>query len=152
MTENQFEKFSLAIGRIYRYWHEIASNELKPFKLRGMHALYLALLYNHPEGLSKVDICKKLRKDKAEVTRMIEILSENKLVKKYGLYRGKYKLTAKGRKTAVIVLEKANNAVKLVSKNLTEDDIDSFYKVLNIIVENLNGLSEAALEKQEPIL
>ncbi len=152
MTENQFEKFSLAIGRIYRYWHEIAANELKPYKLKGTHALYLTLLYNHPEGISKVGICKELRKDKADVTRMIDILSENKLVKKYGQYRGKYILTAKGRKTAVIVLNKANKAVELVSKNLNEKDIDSFYATLNIIVENLNQISDVALEKQEPIL
>ena len=42
---DRFEKFSLAISEISRYWHKIAAEELKPYELKSTHAIYLTTMY-----------------------------------------------------------------------------------------------------------
>ena len=44
---DRFEKFSLAISEISRYWHKIAAEELKPYELKSTHAIYLTTMYRY---------------------------------------------------------------------------------------------------------
>ena len=46
---DRFEKFSLAISEISRYWHKIAAEELKPYELKSTHAIYLTTMYRYPD-------------------------------------------------------------------------------------------------------
>ena len=48
---DRFEKFSLAISEISRYWHKIAAEELKPYELKSTHAVYLTTMYRYPDGV-----------------------------------------------------------------------------------------------------
>ena len=49
---DRFERFSLAIFEISRYWHKLAAEELTKYGLKGPHATYLTVIYKYPEGIT----------------------------------------------------------------------------------------------------
>ena len=49
---NRFERFSLAISEIYRYWHKIAADEMEKYGLKGPYAVYLTAMYRYKDGIT----------------------------------------------------------------------------------------------------
>ena len=45
---DRFERFSLAISEINRYWHRLTTQEMEPYGLKGAHCMYLLALARHP--------------------------------------------------------------------------------------------------------
>ena len=121
MTD-RFEKFSLAILEISRYWHKIASEEMEKQGLKGPHSVYLLTMYRFPDGVTASQFCELSGKDKSDVSRMMSIMEKNGLVTKEGvnrnLYGGLFKLTEKGRAVAKQVSKRASLAVELAGKDL----------------------------------
>ena len=149
---DRFEKFSLAIAEIYKCWHQIAANELAKFGLKGPHVVYLVAFHNHKEGLTMVQLCELLNKDKSDVSRMVAILEKEQVVKKLGNYRANYVLTEKGLEIASIVVRKAENAVSLAGSSLSDREREIFYKSLFSIADNLKKLSMKGIIKDESVL
>ena len=141
---DRFEKFSLAISEISRYWHKLAAEELSKYGLKGSHATYLTAMYKYPEGLTVPQLCEVCGKDKSDASRMISILEEKGLVKKQvvggSLYRGKLQLTDEGKIAAEQVCRRASRAVELAGKDLGESERDIFYRALESITVNLREL------------
>lgn len=146
---DRFEKFSLAIAEISRYWHKIASEELSKYALKASHANYLITLYRHPEGLTAPKLAELCDKDKADVSRMMSILEAKGLVIKDGLsanrYRGSLRLTAEGRAVAEELSQRAELAVELAGKGLSEESRTIFYESLETITNNLRKISQEGL-------
>lgn len=146
---DRFERFSVAISEISRYWHKLATEEMAKYGLKGSHAMYLTTMYRHDEGLTAPQLCELCGKDKADVSRMMTIMEIKGLVTKQGdnrkLYRGRLKLTEEGRRAAEHVCERARVAVECGGKGLTEDNRNIFYEVLETIAGNLRELSRAGL-------
>ena len=80
---DRFERFSLALSELFRYWHRIASDELEPYGLKGTHATYLTAMYRHPQGLSATQLCEECGKDKADVSRMLSILEKKGFIRRH---------------------------------------------------------------------
>lgn len=141
---DRFEKFSLAISEISRYWHKLAAEELSKYGLKGSHATYLTAMYKYPEGLTVPQLCEVCGRDKSDASRMISILEEKGLVKKQvvggSLYRGKLQLTDEGKIAAEQVCRRASRAVELAGKDLGESERDIFYRALESITVNLREL------------
>ena len=101
---DRFERFSLAISEISRYWHKLAAEELTQYGLKGPHATYLTTMYQYPEGITVPQLCEVCGKDKSDASRMISILEQKGLVTKQvvdgSLYRGKLRLTEEGKLAA----------------------------------------------------
>ena len=76
----RFEIFTLALSEILSSWNKIASDELKPYGLKGSYVVYLIALYKATEGLTSVNLCEMCNKDKAEVSRAIKSLEEKGFV------------------------------------------------------------------------
>ena len=112
----RFERFSLAISEIWRYWHKLTGEEMEKYGLKGTHSVYLITMYRYPEGITAPQICELCGKDKADVSRMMSIMEQKGLVLKEGinqnLYRGVFKLTEAGRKAAEYVKSRAALAVE----------------------------------------
>ncbi len=146
---DRFERFSVAISEISRYWHKLATEEMAKYGLKGSHAMYLTTMYRHDEGLTAPQLCELCGKDKADVSRMMTIMGNKGLVTKQGdnrnLYRGLLKLTAEGRRAAEHVCERARVAVECAGKGLTDANRHIFYEVLETIADNLRELSRAGL-------
>ena len=64
---DRFERFSLAISEINRYWHRLTTQEMEPYGLKGAHCMYLLALARHPEGITAPRLCEACDKDKADV-------------------------------------------------------------------------------------
>ena len=146
---DRFEKFSLAISEISRYWHKLAAEELSKYGLKGSHATYLTVMYKYPEGLTVPQLCEVCGRDKSDASRMISILEEKGLVKKQvvggSLYRGKLQLTDEGKIAAEQVCRRASRAVELAGKDLGESERDIFYRALESITANLRELCKEGI-------
>ncbi|MBQ8266877.1 MAG: winged helix-turn-helix transcriptional regulator [Clostridia bacterium] len=146
---DRFERFSLAISEISRYWHKLASEELTKYGLKGPHATYLTAMYKYPDGITVPQLCEVCGKDKSDASRMISILEEKGLVKKQvvdgSLYRGLLMLTDEGKLAAEHVCNRASRAVEVAGKDLTDEMRDVFYKALDSITANLRTLSKEGI-------
>jgi len=93
----RFERFSLALFEISRYWHKLAAEEMARHGLRASHATYLTALLRCEEGLTAPELGRLCGRDKSDVSRTVAILQEKGFVTKEGvnqsLYRGLLKLT-----------------------------------------------------------
>lgn len=150
---DRFERFSLAISEISRYWHKLASEEMEKYGLKGPHAIYLTTLYRFPEGITAPQLCELCGKDKSDVSRMMSIMEKKGLVKKHSvnqnLYRGILKLTDEGRVAAEHVRERARLAVKIAGEGLDDDKRQIFYDTLELICNNLKELSREGLPQNQ---
>ena len=146
---DRFERFSLAISEISRYWHKLAAEELTKYGLKGPHATYLTTMYQYPEGITVPQLCEVCGKDKSDASRMISILEQKGLVTKQvvdgSLYRGKLRLTEEGKLAAEQVSQRASRAVEVAGKGLTDAERDSFYKSLDSITANLRELCKEGI-------
>ena len=144
MMIDRFERFSLAISEISRYWHKLAAEELAKYGLKGPHATYLTAIYKYPEGITVPQLCEVCGKDKSDASRMISILEEKGLVTKQvvggSLYRGKLQLTDEGKIAAEHVSQRASRAVEVAGKDLTDAEREVFYQSLDSITANLREL------------
>lgn len=142
--EGRFERFSLAITEISRYWRRLATEEMEKYGLKGPHATYLTNIYRFEKGVTVPQLCEISGKDKSDASRMIAILEEKGFVEKQlvggSLYRGVLVLTEKGREAAMQVSQRASRAVEMAGKDLTEENRAIFYAALESIVANLRQM------------
>ena len=146
---DRFERFSLAISEISRYWHKIATEELRKYHLKSSHAIYLTTMYHFQDGMTAPNLAKLCGKDKADVSRMMSIMENKGLITKEGNrpneYRGILKLTEQGISVASQITKRAELAVEQAGKGLTEEKREIFYECLETIAGNLRRISEEGL-------
>lgn len=146
---DRFSRFSYAISEISRHWHRLTADEMAKYGLKGTHSIYLLTLYGHPEGLTAPKLCEICDRDKADVSRMMAIMEEKGLVCKEcsgkSKYRGVFRLTDFGVQAAEHVKNRANLAVSLAGKDLTDENREIFYASMESILKNLRQLSKDGL-------
>ncbi|MBQ8815506.1 MAG: winged helix-turn-helix transcriptional regulator [Lachnospiraceae bacterium] len=149
---NRFERFTFAMSKISKCWHKLTTDEMAKYGLKGPHSVYLIAMYRHEDGITAPQLCDICGKDKADVSRMMSIMEKKGLVTKEGSnqnrYGGVWKLTPEGKAAAEYVRERARLAVELGGKGLTEEDRAAFYRAMELIVSNLQKMSEEGLPPQ----
>ena len=148
----RFERFSLAIFEISRYWHKLTAEEMAVYGLKGTHAIYLTTMYRCEDGVPGPQLCELCGRDKSDVSRTIAILQEKGFLTKEGvnksLYRGLLKLTEQGRAAAEQVTRRASLAVELAGGDLGEEARTCFYKALGSITAHLREISSEGLPQE----
>ena len=142
---NRFEHFSLAISEINRYWHKIATEELERYGLKGAHSTYLTAMARYENGITAPQLCELCGKDKADVSRMMNILMKKGLAVKEGGYNGLFLLTETGKEAAEQVCRRAALAVELAGQDLSEENRAIFHNALDSIAEHLRQISQDGL-------
>ena len=145
---NRFEKFSFAISEIHRFWHKIASDEMKKLGLKGPHVVYLVALKRFSNGVTAAELSEICGRDKSDVSRAIMAMQEKGLVKKYdnlNSYRAKLILTPQGEAAAAHISKRAGLAVEMGGKGLSDEERKTFYYALELIASNLNTISKDGL-------
>ncbi len=146
---DRFERFSIAVFEIFRYWHKIAGDEMKKYGLKGAHATYLTTMQRFKDGISATQLGELCAKDKADVSRMLSIMEKKGLVTRENtgrsLYRALLKLTDEGKAVAEHVQERARVAVESAGKGISEEERAVFYNALETIAANLQALSKEGL-------
>lgn len=148
---DRFERFSIAISEISRYWHKIAADELEKYGLKGPHSIYLTALYQFEDGVTAARLAELCGRDKSDVSRMMTIMEQRGLVTRCGTnnYRAQLQLTEKGREAAEHIRSRAATAVALAGKDLSDEARAVFYEALGSIAENLRVLSRDGLPSDE---
>lgn len=146
---DRFERFSLGISEISKYWHKLAADEMEKYGLKGNHSVYLITMDKYPEGLTASELCRLCSRDKADVSRMMSIMEKNGLVSKDGAsngsYKGTFRLTSQGKKAVDCVRERINLAVYHAGKGVSDEKREIFYEALDSFAVNLKKLSEEGL-------
>lgn len=148
---DRFEMFSLNIFQITHYWNVLASEEMKPFGIKGISVLYLLALYHNKEGMTAAQLAQQCYRDKADVSRTISQFREKGLVEQLEnqRYRARLVLTPKGEAVAAHLEGRAELALSLASVDLSEEEKASFASSLTIIANTLRKMSEDGLPKKE---
>ena len=141
----RFEVFTLALSEMTSSWNKIASEELKPYGLKGSCIVYLIALYKISDGLTAANLCEMCNRDKAEVSRAIKSLESKGFVVRQNTtvsgYRAKITLTDEGKKITAELREKIKLVVEEGGKGLTDEQREIFYDVLSKISCNLKSIA-----------
>lgn len=150
---DRFERFVLSISEIYHCWHKIAAAEMENYGLRGPHVVYLTTMYNHPEGLTASQLCTLCCRDKADVSRVTAAMEKQGLIARdmssQNVYRSRLVLTEAGRTAAEHARKRAAVAVERAGRGLTDEQRATFYHSLDLILSNLQAISEDGLPMGE---
>lgn len=146
---DRFERFSFAISEISRCWHRIAGDVMGSHGLKGPYAVYFTALYRYPEGITAAQLGEICSRDKADVSRAMQMMEQQGLIEKQAgdkkAYRALLKLTDAGMKLAQTINQKAVLAVETASKGLAPEKRAVFYEALELITTNLQQLSKNGL-------
>ncbi len=144
---DRFEHFITNITEIDLYWHRIAAAAMSEYSLKGNYAIYFTRLSNCKEGCTAAELTQTTGKDKADVSRDINLLIKKGLVKRTTVsgnaYRAKLSLTAEGEDLARKVKGKVAQAVSVVGFTAEDEERETFYKMLDEVTEKLRQLSES---------
>lgn len=145
----RFEIFTLGLSELTSSWNRIATEELKPFGLKGTYVVYLIALYKHTEGLTAANLSELCNRDKAEVSRAIKALELKNFVVRNNEtangYRAKITLTQEGYQATKAIRERVKLAVEKGGEGLSDEQRENFYDAFEIIVTNLKRISEKGL-------
>lgn len=150
---DRFERFSLAIGEVYRLWHKVSADEMEKYGLKGPHAIYLTTMLRHKDGITATQLCEICGKDKADVSRAMAMMVKKGMVAKesadQSTYRGLLKLTPEGEKAAKLVQRRVCLAAEFAGKELTQEKRAVFYEALELIVTNLREMCKTGIPQTE---
>lgn len=147
----KYERFSLSVSRICQDIQKIERLRMEQLGLRGPHAQTLLALHRYPEGVTAVQLCDICLKDKASISRSIAELEEKGMVcrvRNHGsAYRARLKLTPEGIAAAEAVSRQAVEAVEQAGVGLEDSQREVFYRVLDLIAENLHEICRNGQKK-----
>ena len=141
----RFEEFTSNISQAYKYIIKIKSHEMTEFGLKAANVMCLFFLGKHPQGLTATELCACCMEDKAGVSKSLALLKEKGFViqedsgKKY---KSKYFITEVGREVYKKLSVVIGSVVEKVGFGLTDEERNTFYKALGIIVGNLCSLCD----------
>lgn len=140
---SRYSKFTTLISNINRAINHIKSEEMQQFGLKSFHVSCLYYIYKFVDGLTASELCSLCEEDKGAISRSIELLVNKGFVMYQNddnkkKYRVKLLLTDKGKEVAERVNQITENAVQIGSKGLSEQERETLYKCLDIILNNLN--------------
>ena len=146
MTE-RFETFVNTINQLYRSIQKLKGQEMADFGLKGTHVMCLFQLQKHPDGLTSANLATLCEEDKAAISRALQELSAKGLIhipEKQGQrrYRTMITLTDEGIAITKRMQEKICHAVNIGAQGFTQEERETFYRVLLTISKNLHDASE----------
>ena len=145
---DRFAKFVAGISCISRCIQKIERDVMVHYGLKGPHAQYLIAMSRYPDGVTATQLSSLCEKDKAAVSRAVSELEKNGLIHRAGegnSYRAMLTLTVQGKKAADQLIRQAEIAVEQAGLGLTDDARATFYSAFNLIVSDLQRISEDGL-------
>lgn len=139
---NRFESFTGSILELSRYVQKIKELEMKPLGLKAGHVMCLYNLGKSPQGLTVTELAEVCREDKAAMSRCVAELLKRGLVggdfpENKRSYRTKLTLTPQGQALTQEVYQRIDRAVIGGGEGLSQQQRETLYTALNIIIENL---------------
>ena len=141
MEQDRFDEFYYHASCALKSIQKLKNKAMIPIGLASAHTMCLRHLYAAPDGLTRTRLVHLCDIDKAQVSRIINELcargyvieTEDESIN----YKKRLKLTPMGKDIAeeINVLVLRDNTY--VSKDFTEEEITTFYRVFDVICERL---------------
>ncbi|MCR5369836.1 MAG: MarR family transcriptional regulator [Clostridium sp.] len=141
---DRFERFTLSVFTITRYWNKIAAEEMGKHGLKGAYALYLVMLADAEEPVTAARLAEMTQRDKADISRAVAAFQQKGIVEPYGTsrYRAPICLTEEGRLLAEEIRHRADLALNAAGQGLSEEMRQTMYRSLDIIADNMREICE----------
>lgn len=141
MEQDRFDKFYYHATCALKSIQKLKTKAMIPMGLTSAHTMCLRHLCAAPDGLTRTKLVHICDIDKAQVSRIINDLcargyvieTEDESIN----YKKRLKLTPMGKDIAEQVNELVLKVNTYVSKDFTEEEIDVFYRVFDVICERL---------------
>ena len=148
LEQERFEEFSALISSIYGNIQKLKARYTTQLGLTAVHVLWLYLLRTHPEGMSASELAAAAQSNRSLFSREIDELfdkgiiytQENGSKRRYGW---KLILTDKGRELADIITVIAADIQKTVSRDISEEDLITFYQTLKVLANGFEQLNQS---------
>ena len=143
--QQRFESFMSGITACYKYVQRIKIGEMTELGLKGAHAMCLYFLKNSQDGLTAGELCRLCNEDKAAISRSLATLREKGYIDGIGkaAYRIRWKLTDEGQRVAQHVDTLVEQWVACCGEGITDEERDTFYRVLECISAHLRENCES---------
>ena len=145
MVGDNFERFAQMLSTASKSIFRLKSKCMSKYGLSSTHTLCLRSLYENSEGMTKSEIADSCDIDKAQITRIMCELVENKYVvsdMSGRAYNRKFFLTEEGLKITEEINETVEAVVKYVNHDIPKEDIEHFYSVFEAINNKLKSSEE----------
>lgn len=153
MLFDRYVTFSTYIEKLYKDIQKVKTDRMNRFGLRSTDVSVMIMASRHPDGLTVTELASECGVDKAVVSRaMHSLLLQGYMTYTNNIlrnYRKKIKLTEKGMATVDTISHLAEQAVSEVSRDISQSDLDIFYRTLEKITKNLNSLTGARKTGEE---
>ena len=148
LDQERFEEFSSLITGVYGNIQKLKARYKTQLGLKQVHVFWIYLLRTHPEGMSASELAAAAQSDRSLVSRGIDELFDKGIVftqesggkRRYGW---KLMLTDKGRRLADNISAIAADIQKTVSRDISEEDLVTFYRTFNILANGFEKLSQS---------
>lgn len=150
MEESRFELFDGLIASASKTMQRIKNDKMPKYGLGSTHTTCLCKLGKAGEqGVTQKELTEQEGIDRAQVSRVLRDLEQNKLVEAVGssTYKRRYCLTEKGQQITAEINSIILEINRYVSKEIPMEDIMVFYRVLQTIDTNLKKAEEKFCHK-----
>lgn len=141
MEQDRFDEFYYHASCALKSIQKLKNKAMIPIGLASAHTMCLRHLYAAPDGLTRTRLVHLCDIDKAQVSRIINELcargyvieTEDESIN----YKKRLKLTPMGKDIAEEINVLVLRVNTYVSKDFTEEEITTFYRVFDVICERL---------------
>ena len=144
MKDDRFLKFTLSLSRMNKKVQAVKTAGMGMVGLKAAHTAVLYALSGHSEGLQFAEVAAACDLDPALISRTFSELIAAGMVEKQGepgRYRARYVLTEQGslhdRQIRQVIAGTGN-----ADKNIAPEDLQTFYRVLEQLLNNFEEMSE----------
>ena len=142
MEQDRLDEFTALVVSASRSITKIKSHYMATYGLGSTHTMCIRRLYSAPEGTTRTQLSEECELDKAQVSRIVNELSEKGYVTE-GTGRSGYKrkivLTEEGKRIAEDINRIVLDINRFVSGDISDQEIQTFYRVFGVICENLKS-------------
>lgn len=148
MYMDRFTAFALNLTNLERDLYKIKSKKMAEYGLRATHLMCMVQIFCHEDGLTPTEIARTCAIDKAFVSRITADLVDRNFIKfneKYNdgrKYKQKFVLTDEGMSVMDQINEVVDNVIAKIHGQVSEKELKSFYKVLEVLNNNINLATE----------
>ncbi len=150
MEQDRLEAFMTLITSASRSITKLKSRGMAVYGLGSTHTACVRVLYNAPNGLTRTQLSNKCELDKAQISRIVGELEEKGFVSESpgaSSYKKRILLTNHGKRIAEDINRLVLDINTLVSGEIPDEDIETFYRVFGIICKNLKAKEDYFSEK-----
>ena len=147
MEDIRFEKFALLIDGAQKCIQKFKSNIAQELGVKSVHVLWIYELYIHPDGLTSAELAVRSNIDPSLISRELATLKRRGYITKETTpgkrtYNARSTLTNDGKALAYKIDENALEVQSRVNAGLTNQELATFYLVLERLHSNLNEYTD----------